>query len=282
MPPRGLVIAIVVFWFGTSCLWIQREIVPRWQAGSAPAFSIELSDEVGTPQVEWQVFQNNKKIGRGISHIRRQPDRTFEMSQQFRFDDFEILVLNIKRLDTVYRVTREGQLLAVHVAGSASIKDAGGPEFTVNAELSGDVIDGYLEPKLKAFGQPVEFGGLGKIHVAEHGSILNPMHLLHRLPRLQEGQRWQVPLFDPLKMFSAKEILGQKLPALGSSTPFLDAEVFADTLTWNREEVPCFRVSYSEPGKKEIARTWVRRDDGAVLAQESHQHGYEFSIRREP
>ena len=67
--------------------------------------------------------------------------------------------------------------------------------------------------------------------VAEHGSILNPMHLVHRLPRLQAGQRWKVPLFDPLKIFSAKEIFGQKLPVFSSGAPFLDAEVFDDVST---------------------------------------------------
>src|SRR5206468_1199188 len=96
MPPRGLVVAVIVFWFGTSCLLFLRAILPRWQAGAAPAFAIELTDEVGSPQVSWDVYRGEAKIGDGITHIRRQPERTFEMSQRFRFDDFKVLVLDVK------------------------------------------------------------------------------------------------------------------------------------------------------------------------------------------
>jgi hypothetical protein len=242
-----------------------------------------LTDEVGSPQVSWDVYRRDTKIGRGITHIRLNTDRTFEMSQHFSFDDFKVLVLNVKRLDTVYRVTREGQLLAIKVSGQASISDMlGFGAFELIADLDGEVKDGYLEPKLKAFGSPVDFIGFEKIKVAEHGSVLNPMHLVHRLPRLQVGQHWKVPLFDPLKMFSAKEILGNKLPVFPSSPPYLDAEVFADRMTWNRGEVDCLRVDYSEPGKDRIACTWVRRADGLVLAQDTRQQGHDFSIRRVP
>ena len=91
-------------------------------------------------------------------------------------------------------------------------------------------------------GQPFEAGGLDKIPVAEHGSILNPMHLVHRLPGLEVGQRWKVPLFDPFEVFSNVEIFGQKLPltGLGERVPYLEAEVFADTLTWNDAVIRLF------------------------------------------
>src|SRR5437879_2699005 len=102
MPPRGFLVAIVVFWIGPSCLLVERAILPLWQAASAPAFASELTDEVGSPQVSWDVYRKDEKIGGGITHIRRQPDRAFEMSQLFHFEDFKVLVLNVKRLDTVY------------------------------------------------------------------------------------------------------------------------------------------------------------------------------------
>jgi hypothetical protein len=283
MPPRGFVIVVFIFWIGMSALLFQRSVLPRWQAEDAPAYAIELTDEVGSPEVSWDVYRQDAKIGSGITRIRRQPDRTFEMSQQFRFDDFKILVLDVKRLDTIYRVTRAGRLLGIKVSGQAKFGAVlGFGAIDLDAELDGEVKDGFLEPKLEAFGSPVERFRFGKIPVADNGSILNPMHLVHRLPRLQEGQRWKVPLFDPFAMFSVKEILGQKLPVLPKTPPYLDAQVVAATMTWNREEVACLRVDYREPGKDEVARTWVRRADGLVLAQEAKQHGYDFSIRRVP
>ena len=63
MPPRGFVFAIVVFWVGTTCLLVERSILPRWRAGSAPAYAIELTDEVGSPQVSWEVYRGEAKIG---------------------------------------------------------------------------------------------------------------------------------------------------------------------------------------------------------------------------
>jgi hypothetical protein len=283
MPPRGFVIAVIVFWIGTSCLLFERAILPRWQAGAAPEFAIELTDEVGSPQVSWDVYRGKAKVGAGITHIRlrRQPERTFEMSQQFRFDDFKVVAISVKRLDTVYHITREGRLLAIRVSGQANIFGT----IEVNADLEADVQDGFLEPKLKlkASGAPIDVVTIDKIEVAEHGNILNPMHLVHRLPRLQEGQRWQVPLFDPLKMFEKVKVLGAPLPFLPSSPTSLDAQVFADTMRWNHEDVACLRVDYRVPGKDElVARTWVRRADGLVLAQDAQQHGQEFSIRRVP
>lgn len=286
MPPRIVVVTIVAFWAMMTCVLIQREIVPRWRAGSAPAFAIEVTDEAGSPQVEWLVYHQDKHVGRGMTQIRRLPDRTFEMSQRFRFDDFEIPILfarlHIFKLDSVYHVTREGRLLDLSIAGAATLKDAGKfGSVELVAELSGEVKDGGMEPQFKAFGQPVELG-LGRIAMDNHGSILNPMHLLHRLPHLQDGQRWKVPLLDPLKMFSAKEIFGQKIPLFASAPTFLEAEVTLEEMNWNRETVPCYRVSYREPAKDEIARTWVRKADGLVLAQEAKQHGYDLSIRRVP
>src|SRR4051812_37977702 len=105
----------------------------------------------------------------------------------------------------------------------------------LEAELRAEVKEGLLMPELRLFGTPVELPGLRPVDMSEHGSILNPMHLVHRLPGLREGQRWKVPLLDPLKMFSAQHLLGQPLGA--AAFPCLEAEVDSGTLTWNLQEV---------------------------------------------
>ena len=277
MPSRIIIAGIAAFWLGSMSLLVHREVLPRWRTESAPAYAIEITDEVGSPSAEWQMFDKDKLIGRGVSKIRRTADRNFEMSQVFTFTDLEINVviakMAVKRLESVYRVTPKGDLLGLEVKGKAGLKDAKGLiEF--DAEMTGDAVDGWLTPKLKLLGSPVELPGFGKIAVGEHGSILNPMHLVHRLPGLREGQHWRVPLLDPLKMF------GQALP--GSSLPFLDAEVVAAEMTWNERAVDCLKIIYREPGKDVVAATWVRRSDGLVLAQDAKQSGYDISIRRVP
>ena len=278
MPSRIIIAGIFVFWLASVGLLFYREVLPRWRTESAPAYAIEITDEVGSPTAEWQMFDKDKLIGRGNSKIRRTADRNFEMSQTFTFTDLEINVvlakMAVKRLESVYRVTPKGDLLGLEVKSKAGLKDAKGLiEF--EAELTGDVVDGWLTPKLKLFGSPVELPGFGKIAIGEHGSILNPMHLVHRLPGLREGQHWRVPLLDPFKMFKANDLIG---PAL----PFLDAEVVAAETTWNDRVVDCLKIIYREPGKDVVAATWVRRSDGLVLAQDARQSGYDISIRRVP
>jgi len=283
MPPRGFVVFVVISWLASTGLLVYREIVPRWRSGVAPSYTIELTDEVGSPTVEWEVVHKDEVIGRGTSQIRRLPDRTFEMRQKFRFHDFQFQVLiarlELKRLESEYHVTREGKLLGIKVEGVAAVQGVQGLAIDLHAGLRAEVKDGFLEPEFTLAGQKIDVPG---VEVAEHGSVLNPMHLLHRLPRLEEGQRWRVPLFDPMRMFSGKELLGQPLPGFQAAAPYFEAHVSAATLLWHGTEVPCLRISYREPGKEEIASTWVRRADGLVLAQKARQHGYEFTIRRTP
>jgi hypothetical protein len=289
MPPRGFVVAVVAFWLAMTCVLVQRDLLPRWRTDDAPPFAIEFTDEAGSPQVEWLVFRKGEQIGRGLTQVRRQPDRTFELSQRFRFDRFDVQVLvakfALKRLDTTYRVTRDGQLLSFNVNAVASIADWNAAPIEFTGEIDGVVKDGLLNVNLTAMNQPLKVAGLGKIPVAENGSFLNPMHLVHRVPGLEVGRRWRVPLFDPTEAFASIEIFGHKLPpvpGLADRPSFLEAEVFADTLTWNREPVECLRISYRTPGKDETARTWVRRSDGIVLGQDARQLGSELSIRRTP
>ena len=285
MPSRGVVAAIFLFWLGSTSLLIQRQVLPRWRAGEAPAYPIELTDEVGAPQAEWEVVHQGDVVGRGISQVRRRPDRTFEMYQRFKFDRLELPVLiarlTVRKLESTYRVTRDGNLLGLTVLGRATLSDLGGPlPLELEAELTAEVRGGVLEPQLKLMGTAVDMPGLGTVDVSEHGSILNPLHLFHRLPGLREGQRWKVPLLDPLKLFSAKGLV--PAPLGGASFPFLEAQVGAGTLEWDRQEVPCLHVVYREPGKDPVAATWVRRHDALVLAQEARHGGTTLTIRRIP
>lgn len=285
MPSRGIVAAILLLWLGSTSLLITREIVPRWRMSEAPAYSIDITDEVGAPQAEWEVVHRDQVIGRGYSQIRRREDRTFDMGQRFKFSDLELPVLVatlvVRKLESNYHVTRDGNLLGLHVQSWARLKnDKGDLPVELEAEIVAKVEDGLLRPQLRVFGTAVEVPGLRPVDVSEHGNVLNPMHLVHRLPGLREGQRWRVPLLDPLKMFSAKELIGHSLG--GAAFPHLEAEVDLEILTWNKEDVPCLRIQYREPGKDIVAATWVRRRDGLVLAQQAKHAGYEFMIRRLP
>jgi hypothetical protein len=94
------------------------------------------------------------------------------------------------------------------------------------------------------------------------------MLLINKVNGLHAGQRWTVPLLNPVNF--------QHL-----SVPFLEAEVAAATLTWEGEEVPCYRIDYREPDQRPMARTWVRRRDGRVLEQDIEHLGNQISVVRD-
>lgn len=295
MPPRGVVFVILVFWAVMTGVLFHQEILPRIGPVKPPPFSIELTDEIGSPQVRWNVYHKDQQIGWCITSIRRMDDDkgrpkhwhgTFHMEQKFRFEKFEvpalIAVVSIKKLNTDYFVTGAGKLLGFHVFGVADIRALGAGGIEVEGDLVGSIEDGKIQPVLtaKVAGQAVAAPKFEAVAVDDNGSILNPMLLLHRLPRLREGQRWRVPLVDPIKMFAVQGPMG-KLPLPENRDPFLDAQVVADTYSWHGADVQCLRVDYRPPGKDIVARTWVRRLDGLVLAQEAKQGEFEFSIQRE-
>jgi hypothetical protein len=145
-------------------------------------------------------------------------------------------------------------------------------------EVSGTVVDGYLHPEVEAKGPllqlwrgPRKFSG-GKVAVPVN--VLNPMHLLSKLTGLREGQKWTIPLLDPLTSV---------FPDHGvAEIPLVEATVETDTLTWAGEDVSCFRIDYRPLDKGVTASTWVRRRDGLVLQQEARHQAMDLKLQRNP
>lgn len=288
MPPRGIVIAVVLFWLGNVVWLANDQILPRWRAGQAPDFHIDLTDEVGSPSANWDLFKGDKLVGRGHSRVKRHADRTFELTQTFQFHDLRIpaatFQVTVRRMESAYRVTSDGKLKGLRAVAAAALGDGkpGAPAPEIEGTIEGEVVDGQLQPRMavKLFGTPLDLPAMRPVDLGESANILNPMHLVHRLPGLREGQRWRVSLVDPFKILSASELIGNL--GGGGGPTFLEAEVDAAVREWNGHETPCFRIVYREPGKDATAETWVRRADGLVLFQEAKHQTLALSIRRSP
>lgn len=293
MPSRPLIAAIVLFWLAANGWLFYREVLPRWDADEPPRYTIDLTEEVstgklGTSTVNWVVLQKGKRVGIGASQVARLPDRTFELRSQFRFERLYLfLVLDVQKMTSTYHVTEDGRLLdlnATVLVRQLTGKQGQGQEMEL--EMRGTVEDGAVEPRL--FLNQAEFPtGMGKVPVSDQGNMLNPMHLVNRLPGLHVGRRWRVPLFDPLggdpgKFFGTK--LGDLVGAGEDLTvPVLEAEVKADTLTWAGKDVPCFKIEYRRPGEPAVvASTWARRSDGLVLQQQARHQLIELTLQRMP
>lgn len=270
MPSRPLIALILLFWLGVAGWFVVREVAPNWGVDTAPPFHIDLTDEVGRPSIDWDVFQDGKDIGDILTKVRRIDANTFEMSASFGSTQLQIFLLEIRKVVIQYFVSPEGSLL------EASIEMKARAGFDIDLAVKGKVEDGIWKPAYFLAGEPVPISGIEGFKLPPGGSILNTMLPLNRIPGLSVGRRWTVPMIDPVG--DVKGWIGKDV-----AVHELHAEVLADTLVWNKEEIPCFKIEYREPGRSPVkARTWVRRIDGIVLQQEAYHDQMNLVMVRKP
>jgi hypothetical protein len=279
MPSRFLILVIVTFWLATTGWFVAREVVPRWRSGDAPPYVIELADEAlkNPAPIKWRLVRNGKEIGLVRTSMQyRDADNLFELkaeSERIDLGHIGPIEVSAQKLKNTLRVNHDGELrgLQTHV----ELESLGAVvSVDITAEVKGDrivrscVIESPAGP-LKPALEPVAY---------RRGSVLNSMHPVNRLTGLRPGQRWRVPLFDPLS-----DALRSAVPN-GSPEPavqFLNAEVLPQTqlVEWDGAPQICLVIEYS--GDEFFGRTWVRVSDGLVIRQEAKAHQEELVLRRE-
>ncbi len=264
MPPRWVILVTAGFWAGTMGWMFYREVVPRLRSGEPPPLTIDITDEISTNPVHWDIWgTGGDKIGIGVSSIRRRDDRTFEFGSRLEFNKpLDLFLFQFKRVVSKYRVTAKGELLEYEEKISLRLHGT-----DREASLSGRFENGYTVPTINFLGGEVKGA---KIKARR---TLDPMHLLHKWSGLYEGQEWEVPYFDLLASTPGKGLV---------RIPRFRAHVTADGMSWNGQNVSCFKIEYHEPDKKPTARTWVRRRDGLILKQEALFSGIELIMLRQP
>jgi hypothetical protein len=270
MPPRLITAGILLFWLTMTGWLIEREVMPMMIAESSPTYQIDLTDEIGSTLVGWNVFSDGKRIGAATSRIVVNDDRSFEFRSNYNFDRFHVGFTKIKALETAFRVSEDRKLLSISAKFAT-------PEVTV--EVKGHTVNNIIEPRMSFDGLEWNPIDLGKIDLARQGNVVNSMLLIPRLRGLWTGRTWTVKRFDPLS--GMQNHLVTQLGKQGAAVPTLVAEVKNDVLHWHRREVPCHKIEYYEPGKEVTARTWVRKADGLVLQQEAH-FGIDMIAQRIP
>jgi hypothetical protein len=282
MPSRLITTIIVLFWLATTGWLVYRELGTRFRPGEAPLFTIDLTDEVGASSVAWNVLQGGERVGSGATQVKRRDHRTFEFTAEFRLDRFKILLLTLTKAKMVgsYSVTEQGRLLqaTANLKGDLSVL---GQLIPAELDFRGKIDDGQMHPtfKLLAFGQEIQVPKLEPFDVPESGRILNPMHLVHKISGLREGQAWSIPLMDPLR---AVPSLADRVPGKDLIVNNVQAEVKSESLDWHGLPTPCFKIEYRKPGEKAMAETWVRRQDSVVLRQWASYEGIEYTLERVP
>lgn len=289
MPSRPVCILIILGWLATTAWFVQREVWPHLGASGPPPYTIELADEaVRTSQTRWALTRNGQRLGvvrTGLAY--RDADDGFELTaivQNIELIGSGPAQVTVREYQSRRRVTRAGALRSIHTAVTL---DALGAvvKFTVSAEVIGNQIvphcrvelqDRVLAPPLA----PIELTG---------PSVLTPLDPVNRIHGLRPGQRWRVPLIDPLAdaqraaLFAlAANLIGQNatMPQ-PAKTPLLAAKVLGKTqwLEWERGTHECLVIDYR--GDDYTARVWVRQSDGLVLRQEARAAGEELILERE-
>jgi hypothetical protein len=269
MPSRLITGAILLFWLAMTAWLIEREVVPSMLAEISPTFQPDLTDEIGSSLVHWNVLRNGEMIGRADSKVVANNDRTYSFCSSLRLEKAHPFGIATKLLETTYCVSEEGKLKSL---GLKMVL----PSETF--EFQGDVVGGILQPRLLHDGMPLQIPDMGTIAIRQPASFINPMHLVNRWRGLRRGQTWKISPLDFTESMKAQGAWGIVKSLI--KTPSLVAEVKTDTLGWDGREVDCYKIEYSEPGREVTARTWLRKFDGLVLQQDTNHYGFDMVLQR--
>jgi hypothetical protein len=284
---------IVAFWAVTTGWLVYNDLWPRFQPGEPPPFTIDLADEASAnvQKTFWTLFRDGVEVGNLETGVKyRDEDDTFEIPS--------VLSLRLPvlpgdpvpvKIESMYRVSREGELRELAADGQLA--------NLVSGHLDGAVKDKMFLRHFHLIGPGgFEFKpDLKPVPVSNRGSIFNPNQPVNKLRGLRLGQRWRIPMVDPLadivKAAFSQAVPGFRLP----DPPVLNAEVLPILKTLPHLELKpvtrgppptprrsgelCLVIQYTSD---EIsARTWVRESDGVVLRQEATQHSDTWILDRD-
>lgn len=281
MPTRWLSATIVVFWLGTNGWLFYHEVWPTLRPGQPPPMTIDLIQEAKKESyVNWSVTQNGRAVFKAKTSVKRLGPEVFELTADYvqrpRDAQATFTFAQVHRMHSSYRVTQEGNLLAVRVEIGATLskKSVGDVVLTI----AGTVESGRLAPHLRisspALSKPFE-KDLPAVAVPARGSVLLPLHPVDRIRGLRPGQAWTVPLLEPIGD-SLNEWFG-----IGGGARFLHARIRDETapLPERREDVPCLVIDYRGDDLK--ASTWVEEATGRVLRQDAEIGGDRWVMQRD-
>jgi hypothetical protein len=275
MPPRLLSLAVVVAWVGMSSWLLYRDLWPLIRPGEAPPFTIDFADEVlaKRPPIHWTVSKNGKAIYVEKTEITYDPQlNQFEMTSELKPRPglgADVPLAERLTMRSLYVVSHEGDLRKTSV--TISLPALG--EATVEGDVRDDRF--YSHVSVPLFGMKKD---LEPVEVTGRGTALNPLQPWDRLPNLRPGQRWRLPLSEPLM-----DALSGLIPGIAeNSLRMLDAEVLAkeENLSFAGKDEPCLIIEYT--GEDAHGRTWVRASDGTVLRQEFSKGLDDWVMQREP
>jgi hypothetical protein len=296
MPPRPIVVLVVLGWLATAVWLATEKWLPWLRPVDEPGFAVELADEVAPQYASWSLHRRGKKIGNAETRMAPRKDGHFELSTRLR--DLELAtgpaVIKVPLFHTIRTVARDGDLVSL-TARATLLARVFGAELKIEAIVEGSVqgneFRGTCEFDLGSgpTKQPLE-----PIPLISKAAF-SPFEPLQKYPPLRAGQTWRVSTVDPVSEAldgALRQVASRMLAdAFQGKAPFglparrpakeLLARVLADTedVVHRGKSRACWVIVFH--GDELTAKTWVDVTDGRVLRQEATGMGDTVLLQRE-
>ncbi|MBO0698209.1 MAG: hypothetical protein J2P46_07435 [Zavarzinella sp.] len=288
MPPRLVVAAIVIGWVA-AVGWLAAEKWRPTRADQAPAFVVELADEVAPQQATWLLTRSDKRIGIAETYMAPRKDGLFDLRTRLRDLELDSGAVQVKvPVFLVTRtVTRTGDLVSLDARANNISVLRSGSEDKVDAGLRGrvhgDALHATFEPGAGKPAQP-----LAPIPLVSKAAF-SPYLPLAKYPPLRPGQTWRTADIDPVGelLYAVRAMLG---PAAAEGSPLPDrrppTEVVArvedgpnEITTPRGQRRACSVIVFQGDGL--TAKVWVDVVDGRVLRHEAYGLGETIALVRD-
>lgn len=160
-------------------------------------------------------------------------------------------------------------------------KERAASASSVMMRVWGEVHDGQFFAHCSAssdlLAKPLQFD-LPSSTVSYTGSVLLPLHPVHRIRGLRPGQSWRQPLVDPLRDAFAG------LPGFSGGVRSLRACVLPqpETLKIGDSDIECLVIEYTDDENKSVGRTLVEQNSERVQQQEATLEDVQWVMTRAP
>jgi hypothetical protein len=281
MPSRWLCAAIVAFWLAVNGWLLWHDLLPRWRPGQPPPVTIDLIDEVSGREytgANWSVWANGHKAYEAFTWVEPDKDVKDLYVLRFRLRPGPSVkgvasagggLIKVEVMTSECRVTADGHFLGLKAKVEAVPTGLSRVQASVEGEVREGLFHGHYRVEVPVLG--VSEGDLEPVALGRNGAVMMAVHPLQRLPGLRPGQTWTEPSLDLLPGLTGMRMRLNLVPA----RVLPDVE----TVRWGSSDRSCLVVEYRDDAGE--TRTWVEREGGLVLRQETTFWGERWVLQRQ-